>query len=203
MDCKRASDLMMKYFDQAINNIEKEELSFHINACSTCRLEFQWMKQALEGVQELEDFEAPENFEVEILEQLDLNRYGSRQVPSKTKFWLALTMPSLFALLSIGLYIHYGTIDWKSGYTGIVAFMRFIDLGNRLYALLGLTGKTIVKTLFVLVKGLKDMSTFLNSRMGIYLTIVAFLCSILMLTQYVLIKLTDIYGHRGGRSYEK
>jgi hypothetical protein len=194
---------MMKYFDQAINDFEKRELDFHITACSTCRLEFQWMKGALEGVEELEDFEAPDNFEIEILEQLDLKRYEPRPALSKIQFWMALAVPCIFAILSIGFYIRFGTIDWKEGYTDVVSFMRVIDLGNRMYAVLGLIGKTIGKTFFVFVKGLKYFSAFLNSRMGIYLTIVAFLCSVLVFTQYVLIKLTDIFGYRGGRSYEK
>lgn len=203
MDCKRASDLMMKYFDQSINDFEKKELDIHMTACSTCRLDFQWMREALEGVEELEDFEAPENFEIEVLEQLDLKRYEPKPVPSKIQFWLALTVPCVFAILSIGFYIRFGTIDWKDGYTDAVSVMRVIDLGNRMYGLLGLAGKALGETFFVFIKGLKYMSAFLNSRMGIYMTIVAFLCSILVFTQYVLIKLTDAFGYRGGRSYEK
>jgi hypothetical protein len=194
---------MMKYFDHDINDFEEKQLGLHAKECSTCRLDFQWMKQALEGIEAIEDFEAPENFEMEILEQLDLNRYGSRHAEGRGKFWLALAVPTLFALMSIGFYIYYGTIDWKPGYTGMISFMRFIDLGNRLYTLLGFAGKAIGKTLFIFLKGLKYTSTFLNSRMGIYLTIVSFLCSVLVFTQYVLIKLTDVYRHRGGRFYEK
>ena len=203
MDCKRASDLMMKYFDDDINDFEEKELRLHEKECSSCRLDFQWMKQGLEGIEALEDFEAPENFEMEILEQLDLNRYGAQSDGGRGEFWLALAVPALFALMSIGFYIHYGTIDWKSGYTGMISFMRFIDLGNRLYTLLGFAGKAVGETLFIFLKGLKVISSFLNSRMGIYLTIVSFLCSVLVFTQYVLIRLTDVYRHRGGRSCEK
>ncbi|KXG75656.1 anti-sigma factor family protein [Thermotalea metallivorans] len=142
MDCKRASSLIMDYFDRNMDAMGQRDLDLHLKQCSLCRRDFQWMKEAIEGVESIQDWQAPEDFEIGIFKEIDL-QYYRRQKPiykSRVGMWAAASL--YFAFLSIFFYLKYGTMHWE---TKIIALMKFVDLGNRIYGLWGLIGKVFGK----------------------------------------------------------
>lgn len=59
MQCKQISDLMMKYFDGNISELELEQLLRHNQKCPDCAEEFEVLKDAIYEVEMLPDIEPP------------------------------------------------------------------------------------------------------------------------------------------------
>ena len=59
MQCKQISNLMMKYFDGNISELELEQLLRHNQKCPACAEEFEVLKDALYEVEMLPDIEPP------------------------------------------------------------------------------------------------------------------------------------------------
>ncbi|MDF2521656.1 MAG: hypothetical protein K0R84_2284 [Clostridia bacterium] len=67
MQCKQIDELMMKYFDGNISELEMEQLTRHHQKCKTCSEEFEVLREALFEIEELPDIEPPAELTVKIM----------------------------------------------------------------------------------------------------------------------------------------
>ena len=71
MDCKEADKLMMKYMDSVMTEAEALLLGTHIESCANCREAFAIYDMMMDDFSDLELMEAPEGFELEVMEKIN------------------------------------------------------------------------------------------------------------------------------------
>lgn len=204
MDCQRAANLMMKYFDHAIGDLEEKEMILHMKNCSSCRLDFQWMKEAICAVEEMEELEAPKDFESMVMASIPIDYYRTSRQKNSFFRYMAV-MVAMAAVFVWGmLYLRYGTVDFGeiSNLMGFIFAM--MDLQGVFHNLAALASKNMIRLLIFAIRCLNTIGTVLiNIRMSVYLIIVGILCSIFVGIQHWLVRLTYEAGYRGGKIYEK
>lgn len=87
MQCKEINDLVMKYFDGYISELEYEMILKHNEKCTECALEFQVLKEAIGALEELPEVEVPEGFEGRVMEGIKASRAYSVN-PKVVLLWL-------------------------------------------------------------------------------------------------------------------
>lgn len=71
MTCLQANvDLMHKFLDDEISEVEEKQLREHLNGCSVCRLHFQELKKAIAFVQSTTHLQAPAHFTQNVMNKL-------------------------------------------------------------------------------------------------------------------------------------
>jgi len=71
MSCDTYRDLMMKYFDGDINDVECAQLRQHTKICKSCREEFEQMKGILESLESDSLAEPPSDFQDQVMAKID------------------------------------------------------------------------------------------------------------------------------------
>lgn len=75
MRCSEISELMMKYLDRDISELELMALEKHNLGCKSCNHEFKALKKAVDLVETLPDVEPSFNFEMKVMERIGRERY--------------------------------------------------------------------------------------------------------------------------------
>jgi len=70
MNCERSQELMMKYFDGDINDIENQQFKQHLTICEKCREDFEQLGSIFNSIKDATDVEPPENFEANVMENI-------------------------------------------------------------------------------------------------------------------------------------
>ncbi|AOT69993.1 hypothetical protein [Geosporobacter ferrireducens] len=204
MDCKRTANLMMKYFDHTIGDLEEKEMTLHMKGCNCCRLEFQWMKEAICSVETMEEIEAPEEFEGAVMGKISINYYNPSQIKSNFSNYMAFIIAIAAVFFCGALYLYYGTVDFKEAHDLIRFVFTLMDFQNIFQNLVALISKNTIKMLILGIRWLNDIAAVLmNMRINIYLLIVGSLCGIFAGIQHWLVSLTYGTGYGGGKIYEK
>lgn len=123
MQCKQIDNLMMKYFDENISELELEQLLRHTNKCTTCAAEFEALKDAIYEIENLPDIEPPEDLTSNIMAAVSLQRHV--HIDSKLLSWWLLGFIGL-VLFTFNI-ISYVVIPAMGG-TPLVSFQSVIDL---------------------------------------------------------------------------
>ncbi len=71
MRCNEYQDLMMKFFDKNLNDIEEARFKQHIKVCSKCNEEFLSLKEILCEIGQDSAVEPPENFELQVMRRIE------------------------------------------------------------------------------------------------------------------------------------
>ncbi len=81
MDCDRAYEFMSLYIDDNLD--EQEETAFleHIKSCARCASEFSVLKETVECINSLPDYELPEGYHEELMTKIS----ALEQIPKKVK----------------------------------------------------------------------------------------------------------------------
>lgn len=87
MQCREINELIMKYFDHDISELEMEILEKHNEKCPSCALEFNALKDALSALEELPELEAPEGFEARVMENIKM-QHAALDNKQSLVFWL-------------------------------------------------------------------------------------------------------------------
>lgn len=87
MHCKEISNLVMKYFDGNISELEREMIIRHNESCSGCAEEFAVLREAMDALEDLCDLEVPDGFETRIMEEVRALKPYSLS-PQIVAFWL-------------------------------------------------------------------------------------------------------------------
>lgn len=75
MQCKQIDDLMMRYFDNNISEIELEQLLRHTQKCAGCAAEFEILKDAIFEIETLPEIEPPEHLTASIMAAVSVQRH--------------------------------------------------------------------------------------------------------------------------------
>lgn len=87
MQCKEISNLVMKYFDGNISELEREIIIRHNEKCCSCAEEFALLRNAIDTLEELPELEVPVGFESRVMEGIRTGRAYSVN-PQLVAFWL-------------------------------------------------------------------------------------------------------------------
>ncbi len=87
MQCMEISNLVMKYFDGNISELEREMIIKHNEKCSSCAEEFGMLRQAIDTLEELPELEVPVGFEARVMEGI-MNQKAYFTNPKIVVFWL-------------------------------------------------------------------------------------------------------------------
>lgn len=70
MSCKQYSDLLMRYFDKDLNDIEAVKLKQHLKACRECSEEFVSLSEIFSFVESDITLEPPEDLEAKVMDKI-------------------------------------------------------------------------------------------------------------------------------------
>lgn len=70
MECREIGNLMMKYLDSDINDMEMDLLNAHIKNCTCCDQEFDMLKEAVLAVGELPELDLSHDFDLRVMEAI-------------------------------------------------------------------------------------------------------------------------------------
>ncbi|HPW40273.1 MAG TPA: hypothetical protein PLW98_02015 [Bacillota bacterium] len=87
MQCQEINNLVMKYFDGNISELEREMIIKHNEKCNRCAEEFGILRNAIDTLEELPEIEVPAGFESRVMEGI-LSRRAYSTNPKIVAFWL-------------------------------------------------------------------------------------------------------------------
>lgn len=117
MDCRTASDYIMKYLDGEINKEQEEILMQHIDSCQDCCYELHSLKQTLLMLDEVEMEDAPESLDEKVMAGIR----KVERVRTKLKNW-AVGAVACIVLLACWL-----------GMAGIILYTPAVEIAARAY----------------------------------------------------------------------
>jgi len=110
MQCKEISNLVMRYFDGDISELEREMIIKHNEKCKSCAAEFQLLRNAIDALEGLIDLEVPAGFESRVMEGI-----RTRKVYS--------TNPRVVALWFVSI-LGFMVFAWNIAIFSVVPFIR-------------------------------------------------------------------------------
>lgn len=152
MNCETANELMMKYLDHEINDIEEAQLLQHVKSCKTCSDEFNCMKEAFALLGNAEEIEPPEDFEIKVME-----RIAALEAPVKLRYQLLpAVLYNLAAIVSIAMLLLFvldiRNVDFAGIITQTAEYMKIFAVTAAamlkiVWNLMGVAG-AIIRSLF-------------------------------------------------------
>lgn len=143
MQCEQINDIIMKYFDGHISELEHEQLQRHIQKCECCAMEFGVLKDALYEIESLPDIEVPDRLTLNIMIAIE------EQKSLAINKWLVLS--------------------WGMGFLGLVLFTYNI-LSYVVLPMLGIAPLTtlpnLMQMLYTVADGLKNGFVSLSLLLG-------------------------------------
>ena len=100
MNCNNYSDIIMRYFDGGLNDIETAQMKQHLKICKNCSSEFEDMRDIFSSLENGNQIEPPEDFEIKVMEKIKTIQPSWKEVPDATiKFIYGFTSFLLILLL--------------------------------------------------------------------------------------------------------
>lgn len=85
MKCCDAENYIMKYIDGEISKKEAEELNQHIKQCESCKQSFLFYDNMMQDFEQMPLYEAPEDFERNVMMQIQLLAQSEKRSFTKNK----------------------------------------------------------------------------------------------------------------------
>jgi len=90
----------MKYLDGELNSSEHAKLIYHINKCSKCCAEFQEYNSIIKVLEENNEIEPPDDFEMAVMSKIELTEAGSKLIRKKRLLTLCF-LSAIFILMGL------------------------------------------------------------------------------------------------------
>ena len=139
LDCDRSNDLIMKYMDGCLSAKEAIVLKQHIDVCSSCAEDFKIYSEMLSGFGELTIVNAPDDFEVCVMNKIQNLEENERKVTIVKGDNIVIVafgvISAIFGLAFIAYLNNVALMEFLSanGYDGYVnAIMPLTGLVNEL-----------------------------------------------------------------------
>mgnify|MGYP000889325232 CR=1 FL=1 len=71
MNCETSRDLIIKYFDGELSDVEEAQLKQHFKSCQSCREEFDTTKEIMNELEMQVGIEPPSDFEAKVMKKVD------------------------------------------------------------------------------------------------------------------------------------
>lgn len=181
MDCRKSSELMMKYLDGEAD-YEQERLLFeHLESCGDCRMEFQSLKETFSMLEDMTMEDAPKDIEHNVISRIE----EMEETKAKSR-WLTLTAVILTAWMGLTCLVLYTPfLDMLIG-----CFNSFLDILGHIPVLLENVFcfvVTSVSKLIVLVRAFSmSLKAFVDMNGIIVLAMLVLMAVILRLYGYML-----------------
>lgn len=152
MQCSEISELMMKYLDKDISELELMALEKHNQSCKSCNHEFNALRKAIGLVETLPDVEPPFAFEMKVMERIGRERYKQ----NNANFLVGIGGLFSFAYYMILFVIipyaqNTGILDTLFGY-GFYGLEIFIEYFTNILVYIPITIENLVKLRNILIR---------------------------------------------------
>lgn len=110
MKCNESQDLMMKFFDKNINDIEEAQLKQHIKNCNKCSEEFLSLKEIFSEIEQDSVIDPPEDFELQVMSRIEKETVMYTRPTGENNFVYNI----LLVAVSLIFVILFGGILWEA-----------------------------------------------------------------------------------------
>jgi len=101
MNCEQSQELMMKYFDGNLNDIENQKFKQHLMMCEKCREDFEQLDGILNSIGDAIAVEPPQDFEENVMEKVHAFELERRKKTGK----ILMLLYNMTAVASVALLI--------------------------------------------------------------------------------------------------
>lgn len=192
MNCETSNELIMRYFDGEINDIEEAQLMQHLKACKTCNEEFRCMKEAFTALEAVSEIEPPEDFEVKVMDKINALVYSQKQSYSH----MLVLLYNAASIVSIALLLFFVADIKQVDILGIAGRMQeyFGSFSNAASAVLG-----VVKDLFGLVASIcNSLFVICFTIVKAYYYVILTMLAVLVVIQRLLVVFAVQDGRKAG-----
>lgn len=124
MKCEDSQNLIMKYFDRELNDIEEAQMKQHIKNCKKCRDEFESLREIFSVVELETEIEPPEDFERQVMYRIESEGLIRKKAADNGFLYETLLVTLLcMVLICLGNVI-------TEAFKGPVDFMQLKDMAN-------------------------------------------------------------------------
>ncbi|MFZ5354319.1 MAG: anti-sigma factor family protein [Bacillota bacterium] len=184
MQCREIDNLVMKYLDGNISEIEMEIVKRHNEKCEKCSMEFNILSDAIYTLEELPDIDVPEGFTVKVMNSI---RTQKRYILSPQIILLWIMGLAGLATFMINVLAFYVIPAVRSSGILIAAYNMVVYAGsvitNTLKEFLVFTSLALSKLVVFRNIMLTDYLLFLLACIAIFIVINMFIVRTLRLQQ--------------------
>ncbi|SHI39784.1 anti-sigma factor family protein [Lutispora thermophila] len=178
MECSEVSNLIMKYIDGDISEVELKLLNKHILSCESCHEEFQMMTEMIKCINEMPEISPPCDLEEKIMNRINREREASSMVN------MLIGAAGMFA------FAYYMIIFV------ILPFMRDAGIGQILLGygafVLGIIDRYFIGILVYLPITINNLLTLRKILLQDYMNIMIFISGVVMVLNLGLIRIINL-----------
>ncbi|MCL2574822.1 MAG: anti-sigma factor [Defluviitaleaceae bacterium] len=183
MACEKYTDMMMDYMDGNLSDVEQNELKQHMEECNACNEDFAAYSEILQGFNELEIIEAPEDFAASVMAKIyELNLYAPKKASVKER----LVDGAIFAAWVSVATVLFGGIGFAIFGNGAVHFAQiqgFYTLSN-IFEAITVASQSIIAAIGSFLASIGNWS---ESSMVVYsIAFFALFAALLLLQVYII-----------------
>lgn len=159
MNCQNYSEIMMRYFDNDLNDIEHAQFRQHLKACKSCREEFEDMEQIVGYLEKSPLVAPPENFEFQVMERIqNIRPEWSVRSSLTSRFLYGFTSLLILLLLFMFTYSMIGGEMIQFLTKKMVVFQPVFAIVSSIFAFLSSIFDFFAGLMFTLSKALISLA---------------------------------------------
>lgn len=178
MECSEISNLIMKYVDGDISEVERKLLNKHKLSCERCNQEFEMMTEMIKCINELPEVSPPYDFEAKVMSKISKQRVRSSM------------LNMLIGAVGMLAFAYYMIIFV------ILPFIQDAGIGQMLLGYgrfaLDLIGKYIMNILVYLPITIDNLLILRNIMIKDYMHIMLFIAGAVMIFNLGLIRIINL-----------
>lgn len=178
MECGKMSDLIMKYLDGNISEVELKLLNRHMISCEKCSKEFEIMTEISELINELPEISAPADFESKVMHRIKQQKAQTSMV----NMLIGAVGLFIFAYYMI-LFVIVPFFQERGAFQMILGYSSFI---------LNLIGEYITRIIVYLPITIENLLILRSILIKDYMNIMLLIASGVILLNMGLIKVINL-----------
>lgn len=178
MECSEISNLIMKYVDGDISEVELKFLNKHMQFCESCRQEFEMMTEVIKCINELPEVSPPYNFEAKVMERISKQRVRS----SMLNMLIGAAGMLVFAYYTM-IFVILPLIQDMSVVQSLLGYGRYA---------FGLVGKYLMSIIVNLPITIDNLFKLRNILINNYMHIMLFIAGAVMIFNLGLIRIINL-----------
>jgi len=178
MECSEISNLIMKYVDNVISEVELKNLNKHIINCESCKQEFEMMTEMIKCINELPEVSPPYDFEAKVMNRISKQRARS----SMLNMLVGAAGMFVFAYYTM-IFVILPLIQ------NMAIVQSLLDYG---YYAFGLVGKYLMSIIINLPITIDNLLKLRNILINEYMHIMLFIAGAVMIFNLGLIRIINL-----------
>lgn len=164
MKCSHVSELMMKYFDGEMNDLDAHQLKQHIKNCAVCGQEYESMKEAIAYMEQPPLLDPPGDFEVCVMDAIKTEAAQEKDyISAPIKFMMVCVAFGMLMLTGWMVIIFHNisitdlvSTTMRYGFTAEV-FSNIIDRFYNGYKMMIVLGESVFGVYSLLLRSYYDV----------------------------------------------